>query len=177
MPTDNAKWIQTSIFVGISVLRRVRKSDNNRIARACGATVVNRTDELKEEDVGTECGLFEVRKIGDEWVVIYEWTNKLVSAKWTFNCGVVISLLLRLLCASTECLCGLIRGCWSVKAEFMIFGHGVQVKFHLSFIYLFQDWQQLTVISLYKCSLSVHWSSALIHHLESLSVWVYSRTF
>jgi len=53
-------------FIGISVLRRVRKSDNNRIARACGATVVNRTDELKEEDVGTECGLFEVRKIGDE---------------------------------------------------------------------------------------------------------------
>ncbi|KAF6039327.1 CCT3 [Bugula neritina] len=52
---------------GISVLRRVRKSDNNRIARACGATVVNRTDELKEEDVGTECGLFEVRKIGDEY--------------------------------------------------------------------------------------------------------------
>ena len=54
------------VFVGISVLRRVRKSDNNRIARACGATVVNRTDELKEEDIGTECGLFEVRKIGDE---------------------------------------------------------------------------------------------------------------
>lgn len=54
------------LLSGISVLRRVRKSDNNRIARACGATVVNRTDELKEEDIGTECGLFEVRKIGDE---------------------------------------------------------------------------------------------------------------
>ena len=51
----------------ISVIRRVRKTDNNRIARACGATIVNRTDELKEEDVGTGCGLFEVRKIGDEY--------------------------------------------------------------------------------------------------------------
>jgi T-complex protein 1 subunit gamma len=52
---------------GISVIRRVRKTDNNRIARACGATIVNRTDELKEEDVGTQCGLFEIEKIGDEY--------------------------------------------------------------------------------------------------------------
>ncbi len=51
----------------ISALRRVRKSDNNRIARACGATIAHRTDELREEDVGTGCGLFEVRKIGDEY--------------------------------------------------------------------------------------------------------------
>jgi len=51
----------------ISVIRRVRKSDNNRIARASGATIANRTEELKEEDVGTGCGLFEVKKIGDEY--------------------------------------------------------------------------------------------------------------
>nr|CAD7392905.1 unnamed protein product [Timema cristinae] len=38
----------------ITVLRRVRKSDNNRIARACGATIANRTDELKEDDLGDE---------------------------------------------------------------------------------------------------------------------------
>ncbi|XP_052795971.1 T-complex protein 1 subunit gamma-like [Mya arenaria] len=55
------------IKAGISCIRRVRKSDNNRIARACGATVVNRTDELREEDIGTGCGLFEVRKFGDEY--------------------------------------------------------------------------------------------------------------
>ncbi|ESO89618.1 hypothetical protein LOTGIDRAFT_204318 [Lottia gigantea] len=55
------------VKAGISVIRRVRKSDNNRIARACGATVANRTDELKEEDVGKECGLFEIKKIGDEY--------------------------------------------------------------------------------------------------------------
>lgn len=46
---------------------RVRKSDNNRVARACGATVVNRTDELKESDVGTGAGLFEIKKLGDEY--------------------------------------------------------------------------------------------------------------
>ena len=36
------------------------------VYRAVGATIVNRTEELKEEDVGTECGLFEIEKIGDE---------------------------------------------------------------------------------------------------------------
>ncbi|XP_015591159.1 T-complex protein 1 subunit gamma [Cephus cinctus] len=52
---------------GISAIRRVRKSDNNRIARACGATVVYRTEELREEDVGTGAALFEIKKIGDEY--------------------------------------------------------------------------------------------------------------
>lgn len=52
---------------GISAIRRIRKTDNNRIARACGATVVNRTDELKEEDIGTGAGLFKIQKIGDEY--------------------------------------------------------------------------------------------------------------
>ena len=51
----------------ITAIRRVRKSDNNRISRACGATIAHRTDELREEDIGTGCGLFEVRKIGDEY--------------------------------------------------------------------------------------------------------------
>ena len=52
---------------GISAIRRVRKTDNNRIARACGARIVNRTDELTESDVGTGCGLFEIKKMGDEY--------------------------------------------------------------------------------------------------------------
>lgn len=51
----------------ISVIRRVRKTDNNRIARVCGATICNRTDELKAEDVGTQCKKFEIKKIGDEY--------------------------------------------------------------------------------------------------------------
>jgi len=52
---------------GISAIRRIRKTDNNRIARACGATIVNRPEELKEEDVGTRAGLFEVKQVGDEF--------------------------------------------------------------------------------------------------------------
>ena len=56
------------IFVqhNATALRRVRKSDNNRIALAVGATIVNRIEDMRESDVGTECGLFHVEKIGDE---------------------------------------------------------------------------------------------------------------
>merc|ERR1719271_1059713 len=43
------------------------KPDNNRVARATGATIVNRPEELQESDVGTNLGLFEVRKIGDDY--------------------------------------------------------------------------------------------------------------
>ena len=56
----------------VSALRRVRKSDNNRLARATGATIVHRPDELTESDVGTGCGLFEVRQIGDEYFAFIE---------------------------------------------------------------------------------------------------------
>lgn len=52
---------------GISVIRRLRKTDNNRLAKVCGATIVNRPEELQESDVGTKCGLFEIDKIGDEY--------------------------------------------------------------------------------------------------------------
>ncbi|KAI1616775.1 chaperonin Cpn60/TCP-1 family [Exophiala viscosa] len=55
------------VKAGVTALRRVRKSDNNRIARATGATIVNRVDDLQEADVGTGCGLFEIEKIGDEY--------------------------------------------------------------------------------------------------------------
>jgi len=52
---------------GITAIRRVRKTDNNRIARAAGATIVNRVEEAKESDIGTKCGLFKVEKLGDEF--------------------------------------------------------------------------------------------------------------
>lgn len=55
------------VKAGVTAIRRVRKTDNNRIARAVGATVVNRVDDLVDADVGTECGLFEISKIGDEY--------------------------------------------------------------------------------------------------------------
>ncbi len=55
----------------VSVIRRVRKTDNNRIARVSGATIVNRTDEIQESDVGTKCGLFEIKKIGDDYFAFF----------------------------------------------------------------------------------------------------------
>lgn len=51
----------------ISVIRRIRKTDNQRIARVTGAQIVNRPDEIQESDIGTECGLFRVGKVGDEY--------------------------------------------------------------------------------------------------------------
>lgn len=55
------------VKANVTALRRVRKTDNNRIARATGATIVNRVDDLQESDVGTNCGLFNIEKIGDEY--------------------------------------------------------------------------------------------------------------
>jgi len=60
------------VKANITAIRRLRKSDNNRVARACGATVVNRTDEIREEDIGTGAGLFEIRKIGEEYYAFIE---------------------------------------------------------------------------------------------------------
>lgn len=57
---------------GITAFRRLRKTDNNRMARATGATIVSRTDEIQESDLGTECGLFEMRKIGEEYFAFFE---------------------------------------------------------------------------------------------------------
>mmetsp|Transcript_20532 Transcript_20532/g.56682 ORF Transcript_20532/g.56682 Transcript_20532/m.56682 type:complete len:568 (-) Transcript_20532:105-1808(-) len=51
----------------ITAFRRLRKTDNNRIARAVGATIVSRTDEIEESDIGLGCGLFEMRKLGNDW--------------------------------------------------------------------------------------------------------------
>ncbi|GAA5835715.1 hypothetical protein JCM11251_007404 [Rhodosporidiobolus azoricus] len=55
------------VKANITAIRRVRKSDNNRIARATGATIVNRVDDLRESDVGSKCGLFNVEKLGDDY--------------------------------------------------------------------------------------------------------------
>lgn len=51
----------------ITCIRRIRKTDNTRIARVCGATIVNRCEEIQESDIGKDCGLFEIKKIGDEY--------------------------------------------------------------------------------------------------------------
>ena len=51
------------VKANITALRRMRKTDNNRIGRAVGATIVGRTDEIREEDIGTKCGLFEIVQV------------------------------------------------------------------------------------------------------------------
>lgn len=51
----------------ITVIRRIRKTDNNRIARACGAVVCSRVEEVTENEIGKGAGLFEIKKIGDEY--------------------------------------------------------------------------------------------------------------
>jgi T-complex protein 1 subunit gamma len=56
----------------ITAFRRLRKTDNNRIAKATGATIVSRTEEIAESDIGTKCGLFEMRKLGDDWFCFLE---------------------------------------------------------------------------------------------------------
>jgi len=55
------------VKAGISVIRRVRKTDNNRIARATGATICHDPSDILEKDIGTGCGLFEIKQIGDEY--------------------------------------------------------------------------------------------------------------
>ncbi|KGG51708.1 hypothetical protein DI09_29p290 [Mitosporidium daphniae] len=40
------------VNANITAIRRVRKTDNLRIARAVGATIVNRPEDLKESDIG-----------------------------------------------------------------------------------------------------------------------------
>lgn len=79
----NADWIDLAqhylLKANITALRRVRKSDNNRIARAVGATIVNRVEDLRDVDVGTECGLFHIDKLGDEYIPL------LLPFQWPFS--------------------------------------------------------------------------------------------
>jgi T-complex protein 1 subunit gamma len=68
----------------ISAIRRVRKTDNMRIARVTGASICNRTEELTESMVGTKCGRFKVQKIADEYFTF------LTECKEPHACSVVL---------------------------------------------------------------------------------------
>ncbi len=50
---------------GIYAVRRVKKSDMEKLAKATGANIVSKVSELTPQDVGT-AGLVEERKIGDD---------------------------------------------------------------------------------------------------------------
>jgi T-complex protein 1 subunit gamma len=69
---------------GISAIRRVRKTDNLRIARACGATIVSRTDEMSENCIGTDAGLFEIKKYGEEYFTF------ITECKATKACSIIL---------------------------------------------------------------------------------------
>lgn len=60
----------------ISCIRRIRKTDNNRIARVSGAKIVSRPEEIQESDIGTQCHSFEVKLIGDEYFAFFEDCEK-----------------------------------------------------------------------------------------------------
>ncbi|KAL7668706.1 hypothetical protein ACOME3_009397 [Neoechinorhynchus agilis] len=49
----------------ISVIRRVRKTDNDRLARITGATVCSDPSEIRDGDVGLKCGVFEMRELNN----------------------------------------------------------------------------------------------------------------
>jgi hypothetical protein len=51
------------VKANITALNRMRKTDINRIGRAVGAAIVGRTDETREDDIATECGLFETVQV------------------------------------------------------------------------------------------------------------------
>jgi len=50
----------------ITVLRRMRKTDNTRLAKCSGATIGHRVDLLTEKDVGTKCGEYAVKQVANE---------------------------------------------------------------------------------------------------------------
>ncbi|MFH1520901.1 MAG: thermosome subunit beta [Candidatus Micrarchaeota archaeon] len=56
---------------GISAIRRVKKSDMEKLARATGGIVVSTLEDLKEADLGN-AGLVEERKIAGESMVFVE---------------------------------------------------------------------------------------------------------
>jgi len=55
-----------------TAIRRIRKTDNNRIARAVGATIVSRPEEITEADIGKGCGIFDIRKFGGDYFTFLE---------------------------------------------------------------------------------------------------------
>lgn len=56
---------------GILAVRRAKKSDMEKLSRACGATIVTNIDDLKAESLG-KAELVEERKIGDDKMVFIE---------------------------------------------------------------------------------------------------------
>ena len=56
---------------GILAVRRIKKSDMEKLARASGGRIITNLDDLKASDLG-KAGLVEERKIGDDKMVFIE---------------------------------------------------------------------------------------------------------
>ena len=54
------------------------------IARSCGATICSRTDEISESHIGQDAGLFEIKKIGEEYFTF------ITQCKETKACSIVL---------------------------------------------------------------------------------------
>merc|ERR1711959_590671 len=77
--------IHYMLKAGIVCMRRLRKTDNNRVAKVTGATIVNSTDEITEDDVGTKCKLFYSEKLTSE-----EWYSFFVECEDPKACTIVV---------------------------------------------------------------------------------------
>jgi thermosome len=56
---------------GVLAIRRAKKSDMEKLAKATGATIVTKLDEIKSEDLG-HAALVEERRIGDDKMTFVE---------------------------------------------------------------------------------------------------------
>ena len=63
---------------GILAVRRVKRSDIEKIARATGAKIVTNIDDLTEEDLG-EAELVEEKKVGEDKMIFIEGAKNLKS--------------------------------------------------------------------------------------------------
>ena len=60
---------------GIAAIRRVKKSDMDKLAKATGAKVVTRIDDLSAEDIGKAGNVHEKKIAGDDMVFIEDCAN------------------------------------------------------------------------------------------------------
>ena len=57
---------------GITALRRFQQVQLDRIAAATGATIINKPSECTPSDLGTQCKLFDCKKIGDDFWTFFD---------------------------------------------------------------------------------------------------------
>lgn len=69
---------------GTSVIRRVRNTDIERVAKAVGAVIVHRPLAISNRDVGIGAGLFEVQRLGEDYFTF------IVDCKEPRTCTVVL---------------------------------------------------------------------------------------